>query len=162
MGTDLAKPAMDRVALLSLMKPVSERCDQQQEAQNAALISFELNIVSLKVGRFGWEQMDPAFKDRLSDDWVDVLRVFPIAEVKRGIGDCLEAFPRVCPTEQAVKAAIMKRRAKAVAKTPKAIPQQAPTADITDEDRAERKEAAARIMAGAGFRDMAADTSKGE
>ena len=157
MGTDLAKPAMDRVALLSLMKPVNERCDPQQEAQNAALVAFELNIVSLKVGRFGWEQMDPAFKDRLSDDWVDVLRVFPIAEVKRGIGDCLEAFPRVCPTEQAVKAAIMKRRAKAVAKTPKAIPQPEPTADITDAERAERKDAAARIMAGAGFRDMAAD-----
>jgi hypothetical protein len=141
-----AKPAMDRVALLSLMKPVNERCDPQQEAQNAALVAFELNIVSLKVGRFGWEQMDPAFKDRLSDDWVDVLRVFPIAEVKRGIGDCLEAFPRVCPTEQAVKAAIMKRRAKAVAKTPKAIPPPEPTNPETRDYKAESDRIMAEVM----------------
>ena len=147
MGTDLAKPAMDRVALLSLMKPVSERCDQQQEAQNAALVAFELNIVSLKVGRFGWEQMDPAFKDRLSDDWVDVLRPFPIAEVKRGIGDCLDARPRDCPTEQAVKAAIMKRRGLAVNKTPKPIPQQEAPSAVNDDDKAHRAAVSAEMMA---------------
>ena len=145
-GTEVAKPAMGRDQLLSLMKPVNEQCSQQQEAQNAALVSFELNIVSLKVGRFGWEQMDPAFKSRLSDDWTDVLRPFPIAEVRRGIGDCLDAFPRACPTEQAVRAAIMKRRSDAVARTPKRIPQQAPPSEVSEADKARRAKVAAEVM----------------
>lgn len=141
-----AKPAMGRDQLLGLMKPLNERCDQQQEAQNAALVAFELDAVSEKVSRFGWRDMDPRMKDRLTDDWVDVLRVFPIAEVKRGIGDCLDARPRDCPTEQAVKAAIMKRRGKAVDRTPKLIPQQAPASEVSEADKAHRAQVAAEVM----------------
>lgn len=122
---------------------MSERCDPQQEAQNAALVAFELDAVSEKVSRFGWRDMDPRMKDRLTDDWVDVLRAFPIAEVRRGIGDCLDARPRDCPTEQAVKAAIMKRRGKAVDKTPKPIPQKPPSEEETRDYKAESD----RVMA---------------
>ena len=139
----LANQGMGIEQLLDLMKPVSERCDPPQEAQNAALVAFELDAVSEKVSRFGWRDMDPRMKDRLTDDWVDVLRAFPIAEVKRGIGDCLDARPRDCPTEQAVKAAIMKRRGKAVDRTPKRIPQQAPTSEEARDYKAE----SARVMA---------------
>lgn len=147
MGTEIAKPAMGRDQMLSLMKPVKEQFSPQEEAQNAALVSFELNIVSLKVSRFGWEQMDKGFKQRLSDDWTDVLRHFPIAEVRRGIGDCLTANERTCPTEQAVRAAIMARRAKAIARTPKPIPQQEPPSEVSAKDKERRAAVSAEMMA---------------
>ena len=150
----LANQGMGIEQLLDLMKPVSERCDPPQEAQNAALVAFELDAVSEKVSRFGWRDMDPRMKDRLTDDWVDVLRAFPIAEVKRGIGDCLDARPRDCPTEQAVKAAIMKRRGKAVDRTPKPSPQQAPASKVSADDKADRKAESAKIRADLGFSRM--------
>lgn len=150
MGTEIAKQERTREQLLDLMKPVKERFGSQQEEQNAALVAFELNIVSLKVGRFGWEQMDAGFKDRLTADWVSVLEDFPINEVRRGIGDCLEEFPRTCPTEHAVKAAIMARRSKAIRSAPKPPQPEPPRQELTDEERAQRKAFAEKVLNGFG------------
>ena len=84
-------------------------------------MAFELDVVSQKVQRFGWGDMAKAMKDRLTEDWVSVLGEFPLAEVKRAIGDCLEVDPK-CPTEQAVKVAIQKRRAAAMQRASKPEP----------------------------------------
>lgn len=145
-----ARQGKSRAEILDLMKPVSARCDPQQEAQNAALVAFELDAVSEKVSRFGWRDMDPRMKDRLTDDWVDVLREYPIAEVRRGISDCLDLQSR-CPTENEVKAAVMRRRRMALERTP-AIPEPSePLVQITDEERAERKRFSDNVVKGAGY-----------
>lgn len=104
---------------------MSERFDPQQEAQNAAVVSFELEVTSAKVDRFGWRDLSPEMKQRLSDDWTSVLRAYPIAEVRRGIADCLDENPRRCPNEHEVKAKILKRRGQAMQRAaPTPIPQQ--------------------------------------
>ena len=127
------------------MKPVSERLGLEQAAQNRTLLAFELDVVSQKVQRFGWGDMAKAMKDRLTEDWVSVLGEFPLAEVKRAIGDCLEADPKKCPTEQAVKVAIQKRRAAAMQRVSKPEPPEPKPEKVSPE-------AAQRIVEEAGFK----------
>lgn len=88
-------------------------------------VNFELEVVSIKFGRYNWTNLPEKIKQRLLDDWTDVLRVFPVAEVRRGIRDCLEVKPDRCPNEHQVRAAIMKRRGKAAQKAaPAPAPQE--------------------------------------
>lgn len=137
---------------------MSERFDPQQEAQNAAVVSFELEVTSAKVDRFGWRDLSPEMKQRLSDDWTAVLRAYPIAEVRRGIADCLDANPRRCPNEHEVKAKILKRRGEAMQRAdPAPISQQEEQADrVTPEQRA-------AILKEYGMtRERLAEVSKGE
>lgn len=149
-----AAPAMDRAAFLDLMKPVKERYDQQQEEQNAALVAFELDVVSQKTQRFGWHGMDERMKQRLTDDWTDVLRVYPIAEVRRGIADCLAEYPRTCPNEDAVKVKITARRSAAAQRLPRqAVVVEEPRRKLTGEERAARKKFAEGVINGFGTGD---------
>ena len=108
-------------------------------------MAFELDVVSQKVQRFGWGDMAKAMKDRLTEDWVSVLGEFPLAEVKRAIGDCLESDPKKCPTEQAVKVAIQKRRAAAMQRVSKTEPPEPKPEKVSPE-------AAQRIVEEAGFK----------
>ncbi len=124
---------------------MGERFGQQKEFENAALVSFELEVVSTKVDRFGWRDLSQDMKQRLSDDWTSALRDYPIAEVKRGISDCLDENPRRCPNEHEVKAKVIKRRGQAMAKAPKQ-PELIAKSEVTEGDKAERAEAARRIM----------------
>lgn len=107
------------------MRPVSERLGRQADFENAALIAYELEVVSRKVDRFGWtaggkaltpyqKKAEDDIKQRLTDDWTAVLRPYRIDEVRRGISDCLERKPGKCPTEHEVKARIEARRRGAV------------------------------------------------
>lgn len=118
--------------------------------ENVALVAFELEKIGPRM-IFGWAMMDQtddgrAIKQGWADDWVAVLGEFPVAEVRRAIGDCIEAKATQAPSEHAVKAAINVRRKKAVARTPKPIPQQPPTSDVTPEDKAHRAKVAAEVM----------------
>ena len=138
---------MDRDQLLDLMVPVVERCGPQKAMENVALVAFELEKIGPRM-IFGWAMMDQtddgkAIKQGWADDWVAVLGEFPVAEVRRAIGDCIEAKATQAPSEHAVKAAINVRRKKAVARTPKPIPQQAPTSEEARDYKAE----SARVMA---------------
>ena len=141
---------MDRDQLLDLMVPVTERCGQQKALENAALVAFELEKIGPRM-IFGWHIMDQtddgkAIKQGWADDWVAILGDFPVSEVKRAIGDCIAASPKQAPSEHAVKAAINVHRAKAVARTPKRIPQQSPTSTVTEADKAHRAKVAAEMM----------------
>ena len=108
---------------LELMKPLSELLDPQQEGRNAAAISFELDVVSQKLGRFGWNDSDKAeMRQRLTDDWTDALREFHVDEVRNAIDACLDDEPKRVPHERAVRAKVLAYRSKALAKLPKAPP----------------------------------------
>lgn len=128
---------------------MSERLGSEELARHRTLLAFELEVVSQKVQRFGWLDMAREVKDRLTQEWVDCLDPFPIAEVKRGISDCLDADHRKCPTEQAVRVAIQRHRAAAVRKAPKdtAEPQEA-TRDFSDEAVAARRALSAELLGG--------------
>lgn len=148
MGTEIAKAAATRDQVLAAMTPVSERYGSDQYQQNRTLICFELEIASRKVDRFGWDALDDAVKDRLTQDWADVLDRFPLAEVQRGIGDRFGVKPSKCPNEYEVKAAIDARRAKAL----RDRPQPAPPEAAKDRGTAEERQAAAEaILAQTGF-----------
>ncbi len=138
-----------REEIASFMRPLSERVSPQQEAQNAMAVNFELEVVSTKVDRFGWRDLSGAMKQRLGDDWTRVLRVFPVAEVRRGISDCLDDNPRRCPNEHEVRAKIIKRRGAAMQKAaPAPQQQQASTSPRLTPERAE--EIMREIEAGGG------------
>ena len=92
---------------------MKELCGSQAAQQNQALIAFELEVASVKLDRFGWSGLSQAMKDRLTEDWVDVLSMYDVKEVKRGIGECLSSRPKT-PTEYEVKAAIEAYRAAAI------------------------------------------------
>jgi len=91
---------------------VSERCGLEADQKNRTLLAFELEVVSVKLDRFGWSDLSQAMKDRLTADWVDVLSAYDVREVKRGIADCLSSKPKM-PTEYEVKAKVEAYRAAA-------------------------------------------------
>lgn len=153
-GTAVAKAQRTKEDLAQLMAPVSERCDPQKVLENAALVAFELEKIGARM-IFGWAMMDQtedgkALKQGMSQDWVDVLGDFPVAEVKRAIGDCLTSNPKQAPHEHAVKAAINARRGKAMASAPrisKPTPEPQKT-EITDDEIAKRKAFVDSVMSG--------------
>jgi hypothetical protein len=124
---------------------VSERYGSEQLDQHRAILAFELDVVSQKVQRFGWHDMASQMKDRLTKDWVDCLEPYPFPEVKRGIADCLEVDPKKCPTEQAVRLAIHKRRAKAIRESESIEPEQ-------EKERPATKEEAKKVLDEAGVK----------
>lgn len=151
--------------LAALMKPVSARCDQQKELENAALVAFELDQLSVKLGRWGWVSkpgtperekiITERMKQRFSDDWTEALREYPVFEVRRAIGDYLEwranklrrgeKLKNDFPTEQDIKSFLLKRRFDAMNTAPKAaVPLSKPK--LTEAEIEARQEAARRIM----------------
>lgn len=150
----VAKKAKTKEELSRLMAPVSARCEPQKVLENAALVAFELEKIGARM-IFGWAMMEQtedgkALKQGMSQDWVDTLGDFPIAEVKRAIGDCLTDAPKQAPHEHAVKAAINARRGKAMATAPRISKQSEPepSAPISDEEREKRKAFAESVLSG--------------
>ena len=152
-----AKP-QTKEELTALMRPVSELSEPQEEAQNAALISTELDFLAYKLNRWGWEDKDrAAYRERATQDWVQKLRGYPVGEVKRAIGDYLDwRADRVAkgkkinpdfPTESDIANRVQTRRKQAFHRLPKPIPQQSPTSEVSAEDKAHRAKVAAEMMA---------------
>lgn len=107
---------------------------------------MELEMVSRKVDRFGWDRMDGMFKDRLVADWVAALEKYPIKEIRAGIAAAIVARPNHCPNEGHVVGEIANARSSLVKSLPKPEPKPEP-------DRGPRvtEEAAEAIMREAGF-----------
>lgn len=123
---------------------MTERCGLQAAQENEALIAFELEVVSVKLDRFGWSALSQAMKDRLTADWVDVLGGYDAREVKRGIADCLSSKPKT-PNEYEVKAAIEAYRASAMRR---AAPDPTPEPQAPRVVSAEQKASADAMVAG--------------
>ena len=147
MGNKLSvagKPTLTRAETLNLMKPVSERSGLEAAQKNRTLLAFELEVVSVKLDRFGWSGLSQAMKDRLTADWVDVLGAYDVREVKRAIADCLSSKPKM-PTEYEVKSKVEAYRGDAVRR---AVPDVSPEPEQPRVVDADMKARADAIVAG--------------
>ncbi|WP_273688436.1 hypothetical protein [Ketogulonicigenium vulgare] len=117
-------------------------------AEHRAMIGFELEVLAVKLDRFGWERMrGTPVMARLLGDWMDALQDFPIEEVRAACRACIADRPQHMPNEGAVLAQIMEARRKRVAalpRNPEPVVQRAPVED--------RRRSAAEIMAKVGYR----------
>ena len=59
--------------------------DGQKAAQRGAELVAILEVASVKIDRFGWNQMDRHIKDAVCNDWCDLLSQYTLAEVRDGV-----------------------------------------------------------------------------
>ena len=101
---------------------LSKSLGSQELAEHRALVAFELEVLSKKVDRFGWDRdRGSASHDRLLMDWMDALQDYPLAEVQAACRAAVEANPNKMPNEGHVKAQIIAARAKVLAALPKPV-----------------------------------------
>lgn len=81
-------------------------------------MSFELETVSTKLDRFGWAQMSSAMKDRLTEDWCDVLSPYRLEEIKTACASIMARRPKDATNEQQVRNEINAGRAVILASCP--------------------------------------------
>lgn len=73
---------------------------------------LQLEVVSRKADRFGWDRMSGVVKDELLTDWAAVLEPFPLDEIKAACRAALEINPKRCPNEFEIKTLIEAERGK--------------------------------------------------
>lgn len=108
-------------------------------------MAFELEVLSKKVDRFGWERDrgTPA-QDRQLLDWMDALHDFPLSEVQAACKIAIQENPNKCPNEGHVRKIIVRERGKVVAALPKPSPAEPRKPAPTAEERARMADYAAR------------------
>jgi len=118
------------------MRPKTERLGSQDFAEHQAQVSYELEVVSNKIDRFGWDRMKSGMKDRLTLDWMQALDQFDIAEIKAACSEILRKKPKDVTNEQQVKSEIIAARARVLARLPNELkpPEQTRTEPKFDSD----------------------------
>ena len=137
---------------LTEMKPtvkplLSKSLGSQDLAKHRAMLGVELEVLAKKFDRFGWERdRGSAAHDRLLKDWMNALQDYPLDEVQAACAQAVLSNPNRMPNEGHVKAAIIARRAKAVAAQP-------PSVDVAKQMKAtpEQRARSNEILAAAGF-----------
>lgn len=85
-----------------------------------ASIAVELEAVSKKCDRFGWDRdRGTAAHDRIITDWMDALQDYPLDEIRAACREAIIANPNRMPNEGHIVAQIKAARAKRVAALPK-------------------------------------------
>lgn len=113
---------------------LSKSLGSQELAQHRATVAFELEVLSKKVDRFGWDRDrgTPA-QDRQLTDWMDALHDYPLNEVKSACQMAIQENPNKCPNEGHIKGIIVRERGKIVAALPKPVvfeePREEPSAE---------------------------------
>lgn len=82
-------------------------------------MAFELEVVSRKVDRFGWDSMEAMMQQRLISDWVDRLADYMVEEVRAAIKAIMAENPKLATNEEAVGKVIDRDRAKRAASLPR-------------------------------------------
>jgi hypothetical protein len=109
------------------------------------MVALELEVMAKKLDRFGWDRdRGSAAHDRLITDWMDALHDFPLSEVKAACVAWIRDNPRRMANEGDIRAKIIAARAEHVARLPRQPEPQAEPRRVTPE-------AAAEILARAGF-----------
>tara|TARA_R110000782_G_scaffold218427_1_gene305812 strand:- start:29073 stop:29468 length:396 start_codon:yes stop_codon:yes gene_type:complete len=112
--------------------------------RHKAHLGLELEVLSRKLDRFGWDSMDAAIRTRLRSDWMNALADFTIDEVQEACRIALRNKAKDALNEETIAGIVLSSRARIVAALPK--PAEQPT-----ERKPIDKEAADRILAEAGF-----------
>lgn len=115
------------------------------------MVAVELEILAKKFDRFGWDRdRGTAAHDGMIRDWIDALCDFPLSEVRAACRAAVLENPSKMPNEGHIRAQIMASRAAAARANMAARPRHEEATqreDVTPEVLAERRAAAARIMA---------------
>lgn len=124
---------------------LSKSLDSQALAKHRATVGFELEVLSKKVDRFGWDRdRNTPAHDRLMIDWMDALQDYPLSEVQAACRAAVLSSPNKMPNEGHVKAQIIAARAKVVASQPKREEPEPPKERVS-------REVAADILSQAGY-----------
>lgn len=103
-------------------------------AKHQAMVALELQVLSKKFDRFGWDrEQGSAAQDALIRDWIEALCDFPVDEVRAACRAAVLENPNKMPNEGHVRAKIMEARRKVVERLPK--PQEAERAPQSAEER---------------------------
>jgi hypothetical protein len=95
----------------SLPPPALER--------HKAYLGLELEVLSRKLDRFGWDSMDPAIRTRLRADWMNALADFTLDEVQAACRVALRNKAKDALNEETIVGIIQSNRARIVAALPK-------------------------------------------
>lgn len=154
--TGLEKPRNSRAALrqreqidakTGLTLPLSKSLDSQDLKKHRAMVAIELEVVSKKCDRFGWERdRGSAVQDRLIIDWMDALEDFPLPEIQTACRAWIKDNPRRMPNEGDIRGKIMAARRAHVAALPRRKPSHPERGERITAERAEE------IMIEVGFR----------
>lgn len=144
--TNLSDLPKDTTTGLTL--PLSKSLGSQGLAKHRAMIGVELEVMAKKFDRFGWERdRGSAAHDRIVTDWMDALQDYPLDEVREACREWVKASPRKMPNEGDILWHLRAlRRVKA-----ERYKDENPTATSEDPDPRVTPEAAAQILAAAGF-----------
>lgn len=128
-----------------LTLPLSRSLDSRGLAQHRATVAVELEVLSKKTDRFGWERdRGSAAHDRLIVDWMDALQDYPLDEIRAACREAIKANPNKMPNEGHIVAEIINARKRAVAFRPR--PVEPPRPEVTKEDLERRARLAAELL----------------
>lgn len=126
---------------------LSKSLDSQSLDKHRAMVGFELEVLSKKVDRFGWDRdRNTPAQDRQMTDWMDALQDYGLAEVQRACKQAIEENPNKCPNEGHVKGIIIRNRGKELQALPKPVEASAPRSEPDEESKAR----VAKLVAGVG------------
>lgn len=147
MGTEITTAGdLPMDARTGLILPLSKSLGSRALAEHSAMVAFELEVLSKKMDRFGWDRdRNTPAQDRLIADWIEALRDYPLDEVRAACRQWVKENPTKMPNEGGILALISNARREFVQRNRKY--ERAPDRGV---ERVS-KEAAARILAEAGF-----------
>jgi hypothetical protein len=107
------------------------------------MIGLELEIISRKIDRYGWDGINDHVRQRLLSDWIDALADFTLAEVKDAVNALLACAPKDAMNEQKVRSIVVANRDKRLAAIPKPADPEPPR-EIRDQAAKDRMAEVAR------------------
>lgn len=125
---------------------MTKSLEPQALAKHKAQVGFELEVLSRKTDRFGWDAMNQHVRQRLLQDWIGRLADYTVEEIQTAIRQLLASEPKQAANEERVAEVINAERGKRVARLPKQE-SYAPVASPTAEERARASE----LLAASGF-----------
>jgi hypothetical protein len=109
-------------------------------------VAFELEVISKKVDRFGWDRdRNTPAQDRLLIDWMDALQDYPVDEVRAACRMHTQEKPNKVPNEGHIKAIIIRERGRVAASQPKPVQPDPPRPSPTPEQKAKADELVAQF-----------------
>jgi hypothetical protein len=87
--------------------------------RHKAALGLELEVLSRKLDRFGWDTMDAAIRTRLRADWMAALADFTVDEVQDACRTALRGKAKDALNEEAIVEIIQAKRAKLMAALPR-------------------------------------------
>lgn len=131
-----------------LMQSLKTSLGSSDFKKHKALVAFELECLSSKYNRYGWERdRGSPMHSRMITDWIDTLAEFSISEIQKACQAAVLENPNKMPNEGHIRAKIMQTRKHQVAERKRLLPQ----AEQTLRSERVSRESANEICSSLGF-----------